>query len=224
MDDMRGKLGRIVISKNKYGSIAYEMPEYVDRKSNAQIKTRQLHSEVIELWHTLTPKEIYYIDRQASDVGIRSLCKPAKIVDGYSLFYYLKRNLQEIGEPLTKEVKGLTLGVQHIYDIRVELKKFRGKQGLRLFIGDKIDENTKLIVYATHSLGGGIGKPNESWYRKISVLDSKFKSGSYITTDYLKVFKSIEMDKISIYFRFKTVDKISGLASNPEISIFTLLL
>ena len=221
-DDMHGKLGKLILSRNRYGSFAYEMPEYVNRSTNAQIRTQLSHREVIKLWQTLSPKEIYYIDMMASDPAVKSMCHPAVIATGYSLFYYLKRNLQEIGEPLTNKVPSLTKGVQYIADFNVELKKYRGKQGLKLTMRSEINKNTKLIVYATHSVPGGIGKPNNSWFRKISILDSSFKQGSYITSDYLNVFKSIDMNAMSMFFRFKTVDRRSGLASNPQISTITL--
>jgi hypothetical protein len=221
-DDMRGKLGKLIISRNRYGSIAYEQPEYINKPTSGQIRTRLLHKEVIKLWQTLSPKEINFIDMQASEQAIKSLCSPAKIATGYSLFYYLKRNQQEIGEPLTNTVPTLINISTPIINFSIELRDYRIKKGLRLFMGKAIDDNTKVIVYATHSVAGGIGKPKDSWFRIIKVLDAKFKSGSSITKDYINIFKAIDTTAMSIFFRFKVVDKNSGLASNPLISTFLL--
>jgi hypothetical protein len=223
-DEMRGKLGKTIVSKNRYGPIVYELAEYVDKKSSKQIKVRQHHKEVLALWQTLTPKEVLFINQQASQPEIRSKCSPATIVDGYSLFYYLKRNLQEIGEPINTKVDAHSFSVQHIFNNTVELNEFRKKQGLQLHLGAAIDENTKMIVYATHSLQGGLSKPKESWYRKIGVYDTRFKTGSYITADYLDVFEAIDMNKISIWFKFKTIDRRSGFASNRNINVYCLLI
>jgi len=222
MDDMRGKLGNNIISKNRYKSFMYEKPDYIDKQTPAQLKTRQLHRDVIKLWQTMTPKDIEFIDRWAAQPSLRSMCSPAKITDGYSLFYYFKRNLQEIGEKITKEVVITYLPVQHLTDFKVEWHKFRKQTGMRLFIDPILDENTKLIIYATHSIPGGIGKPKPSWYRKKKVIDNKFISGSYITADYLKIFKEIDKETMTIYFRYKTIDKRCGLASNPEVVRFPL--
>lgn len=222
LDDMQGSIGRIIVSRNRYGSFTYEKPEYFHKSTPAQKKTQHYHKQVLKLWQTLSPKEIMPIDRQAADQDIRRMCHPAEIVTGYSLFYYLKRNLQEIGEPLTNKVPLITSGAQFIPNFMVEIKKNKKKPNLKLYMGDNIDTNNKLIIYATHSVPGGICRAKDSWYRKISVLDSSFKQGNYITTDYLNVFKSIDTEAMSIFFKFKTVDKRSGMASNPILSIFTL--
>ncbi len=223
-DEMRGKLGKKIISKNRYGTIIYEQPEYIDKKTPGQIRTRVLHNEVMKLWRTLSPKDINYISMKASDTDIRRICKPANVSTAYLLFFYLKRNLQEIGESIDTKITGVERGVQYINEFRVELNRYRGKPGLKLFFKPDIDKETKLIVYGTPCLPGGRSKPKTSDYRKITVLDNNFKSGTYITKAYLNIFKEIDEEMMSIHFKFKTVNKISGVASNPETTVFTLII
>lgn len=223
-DGRRGKLGKLVYSRNRYGEIVYELTEREDNPSEAQLRTRQKHQEVIKLWKTLNPKEIQQLNIYASDPDIRRACLPAKIVDGYSLFFHLKRNLQEIGETINKEVKSLESEIQYVYDFNIDYKKGRSKPSMKLYLSEDLSKETKLIIYATHPLPGGTGKPKKTWFRIIGVKDSSFKQGSNIINDYLKIFKEIDKEAMSIFFKFKTVDKRQGMCSNPTPSLYTLII
>jgi hypothetical protein len=77
MDDMRGKLGRLIVSKNRYGSFTYELPEYNHKATKAQVRTQVLHAKVIKQWQTLSPGEIQKIDMYATDPAVKSMCPPA---------------------------------------------------------------------------------------------------------------------------------------------------
>jgi hypothetical protein len=222
--DGRGKFGKTILSKNRYSGLAYPQPEFIADFSDAQILSQNKHAAVLELWHKFSPEDIMIINRYAADSYVRQACAPSNVSTGYLLFIHLNRNLLEIGVPMISDLNslGLASNLQHIHDFRIEIKKYRSKPGLRLFADSVIEPNTKVIIYATPSIQGGIGTPKDCWFRKISVIDSDFKYGSYITSDYLRVFGSIDTKAMSIFFRFKTVDKRSGFASFAKFFTSTL--
>ena len=84
------------------------------------------------------------------------------------------------------------------------------------------NQESKLILYSTLCLLNGRSKLKTTDYRKITVLDNNFKSCTYIRKAYFNIFKEIDENMISIYFKYKTV--INGVASDPENTAFPLII
>ncbi len=78
------------------------------------------------------------------------------------------------------------------------------------------DEDLKLILYGTLCLFSERNKFKLRDCRKIAILDNNFKFCKYIRKAYFNIFKEIDENIMSIYFKYKTVNMISWGCLNPQ--------
>lgn len=175
----------------------------------------------------LTDGQIEVWNHAAKVFLLRSIGKKKIIKDGRSLYHYINLNLYEIGEP-PLILPPVFENPQIYSDIKFEFIKKSKKTDIKLYLNPEIKEETKIILSATPCLSKGKHRVKDSWFKKIKVIGSKFKSGDSLMADYLSIFKTVDKDAYKICFKYREVHKRSGISHfaknfnmylNPEKAI-----
>ncbi len=141
--------------------------------------------------------------------------KSGRLITKPRLYYnYINLNLYEIGEPPACDVPHYG-EAQKWNDFIFEFISEGKKQDMILHTGTEIEKDSKFILSATHSIKMGHRRLDKSWFKKIDVIDSNFKTGTSILAQYLRIFKKIDKDMYKIAFKYRAVNRISGM-SGPE--------
>jgi hypothetical protein len=214
LGDFKGQIGDKVISKRGRTKYIKQKGKKKNHHTKPKQKTERRLGDVSKIWTSLTIAErrTWFMLLQGSDVFKNTDNK--KITEARYLFISINRNLIEIGEPIKLRAP------VYAYPQLMFLAKFemvlKGKKlYIQVHLLNKIEEDTKVIVQATPSLINPSESVNPRLYRSITVLDSKFKSGSSIKKEYLKVFGKIGGVGEEFSFRYITVNKNSGVKGYP---------
>jgi len=210
LGDIQGQIGGLIITKKKKTKYVREKRKKKNNHTKPKQKTESRFGDVSKIWTTLTVKErrtwlvLFKTDHKFKNK------KHEKISDPRYLFIGLNRTMQEIGEPINRLAPAYK-EPQLMFSAKAEII-LKGKDlSMNLYFSNEIEEDTKVIVMATASLRNPSDLINEREYRIITVLDSKFVSGSSIKKPYLKVFGKIGGVGEEFGFKFKPVHKLSGI-------------
>ncbi len=126
-------------------------------------------------------------------------------------------NLQIIGEPIKLEPPSFDYP-QYITNIKISYINKKGKQDIRLLFNPEINKDTRIILSATRPLNKGKRYIDNSQFRQIAIIGDEFKSGCSVLAQYLTVYNYLEEDFYKISFKYREVNRISGI-SNMERQI-----
>ena len=214
IDDLSGKLGKNVHTHNKTSKYLRGLSENEYVQTDGRKGSNDKFADTTVKWGTLSDKQIDGWNRAAMDYNLKSAKRNNVMKTGRSFFNHVNRNLQEIEEPQIATAPD-RIRPQFILDFGFEFVKKGKKKDIIVKFDPKIDDNTKIIIYATNSLMRGQHFVDNGWYKKIAVIDSEFMSGNSILAQYLRVFNDIEENMYKIQFKYREIHKKTGLA-NPK--------
>ena len=178
-------------------------------KSSSQVKERNRFATLNIEWSNLSYEQKIGWFKLSQDSSIKRSGSNKKLIDGQLLFLSYNGFLQEIGMPINKDVPELKQPQLSI-SFNLEATNNDGKREMLFHLEDPIQENSKVILYASGPLKTGTPKIDERYLRKISVIDSEFVSGSSILARYLLVFKEIPQKGQVMGFKALPINKECG--------------
>ena len=167
-------------------------------------------------YRKLTDEKLDSWDNKAKMFSIKSIGRSAKIKNGRTFFYYVNLNLLEIGEPIKYDAPKF-LYPQYIINVRFEFIKEVGNKEIKLYFDKGLEEDTKIILSATEPMGMGKRRIDDSWYKKICVIGNEFMPGDSILARYLQVYKDMNEEFYKICFKYREVNKKSGISGNIKV-------
>lgn len=212
VNGVSGKLGDEVHSHTRNRKYAKKATTKEFIKTEGRARTMDSFAVRISGWNKLTDSQIDVWEDRARALRLRSIGQRTIIQTGRELHNYINLNLHEIGEPPRIYAPNFDYP-QYILNMTAQFIKESEPPDIRLDFKTEIQENTRIIIYATHSLKRGQRQVENSWYKKIGVIGSEFKSGDSILARYLRVFDTILPEMYKISFKYREVHKISGISN-----------
>ena len=211
--DVNGQIGDKIYKRKGKKKIVVQKGEKVNHHTPARLRTEGLFEELPKIWKSLKRSEKKtWLALLKRGTTFKS-SKYNKIVDPMMLFISINRNLQEANEPILLEAPYEALFPQIIIGIKFDVILNKRGGDILMYLPIKIQDDTKVILYATPVLTNPTDPPDWRLYRKIGVEDSCFKTGTSIREMYLKVFKNMPEERDEISIRYKTVHRNHGTAS-----------
>ena len=212
IDDLSGKLGKNVHTHNKTQKYLRTQTENEYIQTDGRKESNDKFAYTTVKWSSLSDKQIEGWNRAAMDYNLKSSKRNNVMKTGRAFFNHVNRNLKEIDEPQITNAPD-RIRPQYILDFRFEFVKKGKKRDIIVKFNPKIDEDSKIIIYATHSLMMGQHYVDNAWYKKIAVIDSQFNTENSILAQYLRVFSDIEEDMYKIQFKYREVHKKTGITN-----------
>jgi hypothetical protein len=199
------------IVNGKYGLYRRRKVKVKDVKTTKQVTVRSSLGDLGRLYSTLSHKQSGYWRMYAGMKDIREMVTKKKYLTGQTFFVSVNRNQQEIGEPIFMTFPSLALAQ---YLPHIEIKIVDGNKGkdIVMDVKAKMEDYTKLSIFATPAMKESRYSVNESMFRKIHVADSRFKPGDSLKQEYLKIYKTMPEAGEKIVFYVKSVNKTCGIA------------
>ena len=210
--DIRGSAGDKTYSKNKTSNYIKDKPKKRKTKSKAKKQKSMNLKDVGEVWQELSSETKREWNRAYKYPHVVHLFRESNIQSGCNLFNSVNLTMTEIGEDIITEVPQFK-DPQELKKAEATITKESRNTEIRIFIEPLINAETKVIIYATKAITNDTDLYNFRKYRKIEVLDEKFKNGNSISKGYKRVMKMLPKMGESIGIRMRTVNKTCGSRS-----------
>jgi hypothetical protein len=213
VSDIRGGLGEEVFTKTKGSNIVKKKGKPKKSKSKAKKRTTNAFKDLSVPWNKLRSVTKRQWNSLLMRDNVRWLFRESKIMMGINLYYSVNRNLQEIDEEIINEVP-VFKEAQFIKSADAKIIKTGRKRDIKLYIGNGINEENKVVVYATKPITKDSDLSNYRKYRKIKVLDSSFRQGKSVMKEYQQVLKVTPEEGDMIGIRLRAVNIECGVRSH----------
>ena len=219
IDKISGSAGSDTFVNSTYGGPQLRRKVYHKDlfPSDAKAISNKRCGNVTRLWAEVSPAQLLEWEKFAKTfkrinrVGVKL---PVRPIDS---FKQVNNNLVGINEPhLLSPPKKVYPKEFESIEVKIISRTTNNDQlstnlleDIRVFFKPSVHKDTKVVVYATGILKGGVNKPKDSKYRRIAIMDSAFISGISLLSSYLSVFQVDNKYPVKIAFRFKPVSRIS---------------
>jgi hypothetical protein len=184
----RGKRGRIVASRNRFGQYQKEFVRPKQPGTAAQQAVWGNMTELSRVWNELSDERREAWRRRASQVRSRPSLGQSGPLDGAMLFKKINRVLRTCGrEPLLDPPPSPVFGPNPV--VGFAIREARGRIALKVKISPKVCWEARpaqedLMVFAWAPCNAGVDKNRH--YAFLGLLPAPMKNESDITKQYLK--------------------------------------
>ncbi len=216
MPSLRGKAGGIVFSENRYGPYMAVKSMPVKRDSPALSRVRSTMSALSQIWSYKLSDEQYlawakYTEKFRQKDTSGNIYNPAP----RDIFTNHNFNLKAIGIPIILDPPKIKT-LQNISQFKLNISANNdGLESINLFFKPELNNDTRILIFATDYLKNCIFYFKDNKFRKIGYIDNTFKSGDSILSLYKSVFnyKATMPKNFKIAFRFKVISAILGISA-----------
>jgi hypothetical protein len=203
---MSGKLGGSVARRAKTGLNLGRKGRKPNFVSNSWNSAKARFSSVMSSWNNLTSAQVQAWNNLASELKGSNIFGNKFKYDGIAIFQRLNNNLVQAGSAiisaaptLAAVVSILTFSATAVHAGDVTLT----------FTPDPIPAGSAFVVEATKAFKPGL-KPKQSDFRQIAVLAAAEESPYTATTVYNAKFGSPGAAGLTVYFRLKAINTVTG--------------
>jgi len=220
--DISGQMGDYIISRKGNKKNVRQKRKKKNNHTKPRVKTESRFKELSHIWTGLSISEKRaWFDLFTSGHKFKNK-KEEDIADTRNLFISLNLTKQEIEEPINRTAPAYA-DSQNLFSAEVEMLLKDGNLSMNLHLLTEIEPDTKVIIYATPSITNPSKYINKRNYRSITVLDSNFVSGSSILDPYLKVFGKTGGVGEEFGFKWRPVNKHTGIRGIQTESLATII-
>ena len=213
IDDMSGSSGGTNAYRDRTGLHFRNKSGRVKCHSERLVRSQEKFYYVLTHWSKLNDRQMIAWNKLAQTFFKKDSLGNVFPYLGREMFQRFNRNLIEIEENIQLEPPQ-NLKVQLFKTFSVELTQVGDEiSDMKLFIKPRIEENTKILIFATYRIKSGRLYINPDKYKIIGYVDSDFVSGNSILPLYQSVYVSPKAEYFKIGFHIKPVNKLTGIPS-----------
>jgi hypothetical protein len=209
--DGRNKIGGHVASKNRAGSYFRTKVTPTNPGTTYQVNARNRLAGLSSAWRALTANERTAWNAVVADFARTDIFGDLKHPSGFNLHQKLNNNLLNSGEsvitapPLPQAVNAFSS-----FSIAADFNA----QTFTLTFAPVVDDNHKVLIWATPSLSQGISFV-KSEYRNICAISQFHYSPLSMETLYIARFGAIGAENTKIFAKLVQVNMTTGQAGIP---------
>ena len=218
--DMRGKVGGVIFSANKSGTIAKSHRIPVDSKSPKQSAVRSLFAVIAQSWRSQSSANIAaYKALALLFPRIDSLGK-TYYLSGYGMFQFLNLNLLLNGEAVLSAPPSISSNDLASTTANIIYEVIEGAVTvITVTLPGPIPANQLLIIQSSGQLSAGVSSPGN--WKTIARGDSTWVGGHSIFVAYKSVFGIAPSVGANTFFRLWLLDGLSGFVGAKVIFLAT---
>lgn len=214
VEDVRGKIGGNVFSRNANGSFVRGYSKPVNADTEAQQSVRNQFGAIARSWRELTNAQRQsFIDQAVNYPYNDSLGRP-QVYTGFQLFQKLNSQLILIGlDPISvigapvamPAVATAVMNTSLAADLSTALT-YTESSGGQL-------SDSRLVIQATRPMSTGVYRPKRQDFRQIAVGGGTPTTLFLALPEYETIFGALAVGQ-TVFFRYSLVSTVTGQTSN----------
>ena len=198
VSEISGKIAATIFTRNKGGNVIRNRRTPINRRSIAQSTVRQRLGNLAAGWRGLTQAQRGSWNGASANFPYQNTLGETKFLSGEQLYVQFNANLLLLGASVVS-----TAPSAFSFDTYTITLTATDAPTLSLaFSPSPMTANNNLAVYATAPLSAGVGSPNNSRFRFISVIAAAATTPANILSAYQAVYGDpVEGQKIFVEVR-----------------------